>query len=383
VESLSTYARQFLERLEKPDVDLIEGLSPAIAIEQKTAIHNPRSTVGTVTEIYDFLRLLYARTGTPYCYRCGRDRSSAKPSTRWLRRHASARRARLLILAPMKADPVPTITKTNGSFKKRRDLPVCGWRERFDRVGRGIKLSGHGKETVDVVVDRLIIKPGIRNRLADSMELAISKSDGRVNVHFIGKTDGDTRKIHCDSAKSRMSHCDQLSGTARRPAFLSIHPTAPVRTATASAQRPRVSPPKIVPNPELSCAKARSPFGRIAIYGIRRVFRRPDPLHGVDIYTPYQDLPEAFNRSSCSDRENSRFRFRPVRIKRVAPKKLQSFRRHHPSTGTAICPARTAAKKMPLTRLPGRIGLPPLPWFNGCAGKPHIKIAWAACPSAT
>jgi len=186
VESLSTYARQFLERMDKPDVDLIEGLSPAIAIEQKTASHNPRSTVGTVTEIYDYLRLLFARIGTPHCYKCGRAISSQTLDQILDRILALEPDSKIIILAPIVAAQKGTHEKLFIQLKKQgfAKIRINGKILAIDDVGQ---LNKNKKYNIDVVVDRLIIKNNIRNRLADSIELALAQSDGLVLVDIIDR----------------------------------------------------------------------------------------------------------------------------------------------------------------------------------------------------
>ena len=183
VESLSTYARQFLERMEKPDVDLIEGLSPSIAIEQKSSGHNPRSTVGTVTEIYDYLRLLYARIGTPHCHRCGRPIVSQSIDQMVDAVLALPENSRIQILAPL-------VDAQNGSHA---DLLKRLKRDGFARVridGEIIDieeirpLPKGERHTIEAVVDRLIVKARIHNRLADSLELALSISGGSAAVIY-------------------------------------------------------------------------------------------------------------------------------------------------------------------------------------------------------
>ncbi|MCU0614998.1 MAG: excinuclease ABC subunit UvrA, partial [Desulfobacterales bacterium] len=177
VESLSTYARQFLERMEKPDVDHIEGLSPAISIEQKSASHNPRSTVGTVTEIYDYLRLLFARIGTPHCYKCGKPITSQSIDQIVDRIMGLSQGNKIIILAPI-------VTDQKGGWEKRiKQLRKEGFaRIRVDgkifELEDMVSVDKNRKHTIEVVVDRLVIKEGIRNRLTDSMEMALSLSDG-------------------------------------------------------------------------------------------------------------------------------------------------------------------------------------------------------------
>src|SRR5574340_721419 len=171
VESLSAYARQFLEQMEKPDVDSIEGLSPAISIEQKTTSRNPRSTVGTVTEIYDYLRLLFARIGKPYCYQCGRE---ITPQT------VQQIVDRLLQLPPNRRIHVlaPLVRGRKGEYRKELlDLRKAGFvRARIDGTLRDladdISLAKNRKHTIEVLVDRLVIRAGIEKRLADSLEIA-------------------------------------------------------------------------------------------------------------------------------------------------------------------------------------------------------------------
>lgn len=181
VESLSTYARQFLGRMDKPDVDAIIGLSPAISIEQKSASHNPRSTVGTVTEIYDYLRLLFARIGKSYCYNCGLPISSMSIDQITDRVMDLDKKSKIVILAPLVSGQKGSHEKLFLKIKKEGFARV--------RVDNKIyliddlpKLSKNKKHTIDAVVDRLIIKPGIEKRLADSLELALSLSERLVTI---------------------------------------------------------------------------------------------------------------------------------------------------------------------------------------------------------
>ena len=172
VESLSSYARQFLEQMEKPDVDLIDGLSPAIAIEQKTTGSNPRSTVGTVTEIYDYLRLLFANIGVPHCHLCGREIASQSLERIIDMVMLSPNEERINVLAPV-------VRGRKGEFKKElAALRARGFTKvRVDGQSRSldedIKLDRRRNHTIDVVVDRLILKPGIERRLTESVEVAL------------------------------------------------------------------------------------------------------------------------------------------------------------------------------------------------------------------
>ena len=184
VESLSAYARQFLGQMDKPDVDYIEGLSPAISIDQKTTSHNPRSTVGTVTEIYDYLRLLYARIGHPHCPNCGREiaRQTAEQIVDQVL--ALPERTRIQILAPM-------VRGRKGEYAKLlEDLRKEGYvRARIDgelrELSEEITLEKYKKHDIEVVVDRLVVRPEIRGRLADSVETALKLGKGLVLVDVV------------------------------------------------------------------------------------------------------------------------------------------------------------------------------------------------------
>jgi excinuclease ABC subunit A len=184
VESLSAYARQFLEQMEKPEVDSIEGLSPAISIEQKTTSKNPRSTVGTVTEIYDYLRVLFARVGIPHCPRCGKVISAQTVQQMVDRVLAHPQGTRLLVLAPV-------VRGRKGEYKKLFfDLQRQGYsRVRVNGVvrelGEEIELDKKRKHTIDVVVDRLIVRENLGSRLADSLETALRLADGIVTVETV------------------------------------------------------------------------------------------------------------------------------------------------------------------------------------------------------
>ena len=193
VESLSAYARQFLEQMEKPEVDSIEGLSPAISIEQKTTSKNPRSTVGTVTEIYDYLRVLFARVGVPHCPKCGRVISAQTVQQMVDRVLTLPAGTRLLVLAPV-------VRGRKGEYKKLFfDLQRQGYsRVRVNNtireLGEEIDLDKNRKHTIEVVVDRLIVRDTLGPRLADSLETALRLADGVVQVEPIGGGDGDASR---------------------------------------------------------------------------------------------------------------------------------------------------------------------------------------------
>ena len=184
VESLSSYARQFLGQMEKPDVDYIEGLSPAISIDQKSTSRNPRSTVGTVTEIYDYMRLLYARIGKPHCYNCGKEVSAQSSDQIVDQIMALPEGTRIQLLAPV-------IRGRKGEYAKLfEEIGKEGFaRVRVDgeikELREKIELDKKKKHTVEVVVDRLVMKPDIRKRLADSVETTSRLSTGIVTVLYL------------------------------------------------------------------------------------------------------------------------------------------------------------------------------------------------------
>ena len=189
VESLSSYARQFLGQMEKPDVDYIEGLSPAISIDQKTTSKNPRSTVGTVTEIYDYLRLLYARVGVPHCPVCGREIKQQTIDQIVDQVLALPEKTKIQVMAPVvrgrKGEHVKELeaARKGGFVRVRADGILYDLSEK-------IKLEKNKKHTIEIVVDRLVIRPDIRSRLADSLETASSLAGGLTIVNVM-KPEGE------------------------------------------------------------------------------------------------------------------------------------------------------------------------------------------------
>ena len=288
VESLSTYARQFLERMEKPEVDLIEGLSPAISIEQKTASHNPRSTVGTVTEIHDYLRLLFARAGEPHCHKCGKPIAAENIDQMIDRVMGLAEKTKIIILAPV-CDP-----KKQGMAKILAQLRKDGFaRVRIDGKIHEIEEIGKadlkGKKTLDVVVDRLIVKDTIGNRLADSLEMALSLSEGLAEVEVLGG------KPMFFSEKAACLDCG-VSVAELSPASFSFNsPQGACPECDGLGATSAIDPDLVLPNRNLSLRE-----GAVAPWANKtsvRYFEFIDALtrhYGVDIYTPVKDLPEKF-----------------------------------------------------------------------------------------
>ena len=205
VESLSTYARQFLELMEKPDVDSIEGLSPAISIEQKTSSKNPRSTVGTVTEIYDYLRLLYARIGRVYCYKCNREISSQTVQQIVDQVKSIPEKTKIMILAPV-------ANRRKGEFKKDlNDLRKKGFvRARINGEVRSLEdeiiLDKKFKHTIEVVIDRLIIKTNMEKRLTDSVEIGLLQGAGTLVIAVLKENEKDEELLF--SEKFACSYCN-------------------------------------------------------------------------------------------------------------------------------------------------------------------------------
>ena len=202
VESLSTYARQFLEQMDKPDVDLIEGLSPAISIEQRTTSKNPRSTVATVTEIYDYLRLLFARVGKPTCYQCGKPIASQTVQQIVDQILTFPEGTRFQILGPV-------VRGRKGEYRhifaqmRREGYARVRVNGRLREVEEEITLDKNKKHTIEVVVDRLVIRPDIRRRLTDSLETALRLGEGIVTIHVLG----DKEKDHTFSERLACIDC--------------------------------------------------------------------------------------------------------------------------------------------------------------------------------
>jgi excinuclease ABC subunit A len=288
VESLSTYARQFLERMEKPDVETIEGLSPAIAIEQKTASHNPRSTVGTVTEIYDYLRLLYARVGTPHCYKCGKAISSQTVDQMVDHVLSLPESTKILVLAPLVAAQKGTHDKLFTRLKKDgfARVQVDGDIIQLDEIK---PLSKNKKHTIDVVIDRLVIRQDIKNRLADSLELALAQSQGLVSVQVM-----DGKNI-LFSETSACVTCG-ISYPEFTPASFSFNsPQGACNRCDGLGAHMEFDPDLILPNKKLSLRN-----GAVALWANRAsifYYEFLDALAGhyqIDLSTPFEDLPQSF-----------------------------------------------------------------------------------------
>jgi excinuclease ABC subunit A len=248
VESLSTYARQFLELMEKPDVDLIEGLSPAIAIEQKAASHNPRSTVGTVTEIHDYLRLLYARVGTPYCPDHDIALEAQTVAQMVDQVLALPEDARLMILAPVVAG------RKGEQAELFEELRAQGFtRVRVDgkvhELDTAPRLAKHTKHTVEVVIDRLRVKAEVKQRLAESFETALRHADGRAIVVEV-----DMKKEHLFSARFACPKCDYALAELEPRLFSFNNPMGACPRCDGLGAVEFFDPRRVVAHPNLSLA---------------------------------------------------------------------------------------------------------------------------------
>ncbi|MDI3522449.1 MAG: excinuclease subunit [Bacillota bacterium] len=260
VESLSAYARQFLGQMDKPDVDSIDGLSPAISIDQKAASHNPRSTVGTVTEIYDYLRLLFARIGQPFCPRCGGAIARQTVDQMADQLAALPEGTRFMVLAPLvrgrKGEYHKLIeeTKKNGFVRMRIDGEVRDLNEE-------IKLAKNKKHTLEVVVDRLVVRPGVRKRLADSLELAVGLTGGLVVAAVVGGEEFTfSQNFACPVCGFSFEEL-----TPRLFSFNSPYGACP--TCTGLGITMEIDPDLVIPDKNKSLAEgAVAPFSRSANY---------------------------------------------------------------------------------------------------------------------
>jgi excinuclease ABC subunit A len=287
VESLSAYARQFLGQMEKPDVDFIEGLSPAISIDQKSGSRNPRSTVGTITEIYDYLRVLYARIGKPHCPRCGRPIGRQTPDQIVDQVMSLPEGTRFQVLAPV-------IRGRKGEYERLlKDLARKGFaRARIDGVVRDlsepIRLDRYYKHDIEVVVDRLVARPDIRRRVADSVETALELSEGLAALAV--QTDGKEEMV--TFSEKLACTFDGLSFDELQPRNFSFNsPYGACTTCDGLGTRLEVDPELVVPDADLSIREgAVSPFASARLEYWNRVLEATADAHGFSLDTPWRRL---------------------------------------------------------------------------------------------
>ncbi len=296
VESLSAYARQFLEQMDKPDVDSIEGLSPAIAIEQKTTSKNPRSTVGTVTEVYDYLRLLYARVGTPHCTECGKPITSQTVTQMVDRVLELPEGTRLEVLAPV-------VRGRKGEHRALlQELARAGFlRVRVDgamhELDEEIGIDKNRAHTLEVVVDRIVVKDGVRSRVAEAIELALARAEGLVAVETRPREDEAPERflfserfacVECGVSFPEMS--------PRAFSFNSPHGACP--DCDGLGTRVAVVPEQVVADPEKSVLD-----GAVAVWDAptanyyRQVLRSVVAHFGADPTAPWKALPEVVRQA--------------------------------------------------------------------------------------
>ena len=309
VESLSAYARQFLEQMDKPDVDSIEGLSPAISIEQKTTSKNPRSTVGTVTEVYDYLRLLYARVGTPHCTECGKPITSQTVTQMVDRVLELPEGTRLEVLAPV-------VRGRKGEHRALlQELAKAGFlRVRVDgamhELDEEIGIDKNRAHTLEVVVDRIVVKEGVRSRVAEAIELALARAEGLVAVETRPR-EGEESQRFLFSERFACVECGVSFPEMSPRAFSFNSPHGACPACDGLGTRVAVVPEQVVADPEKSVLD-----GAVAVWDAptasyyRQVLRSVVAHFGADPASTWKDLPEAVRQAVLyGTEEEISFRF--------------------------------------------------------------------------
>ena len=290
VESLSAYARQFLGQMDKPDVDLIEGLSPAISIDQKTTGKNPRSTVGTVTEIYDYIRLLYANVGIPHCPKCGKEIAPQSIDQIVDAVLALPEKTKIQVMAPVVRGRKGEYIKTFEKARKSGFVRVRVDGEMYELTGEPIKLDKQKKHSIDIVIDRLVIRDGINKRLTDSVETALKMADGLVLIDVI---DGEE---HMFSQNYACDDCG-ISIPEFTPRMFSFNtPYGACPTCMGLGTVTSVSPDLVIPDKSLSInegAIAASGWNGTEKNSISRMYYEGmAERYGFSLDTPIEELPD-------------------------------------------------------------------------------------------
>ena len=290
VESLSAYARQFLGQMDKPDVDSIEGLSPAISIDQKTTSRNPRSTVGTVTEIYDYLRLLWARIGKPHCFNCGRPIAAQSAEQIIDQIMGMDEGTRFMVMAPI-------VRGRKGEYGKQlQELRSEGFtRVKVDgelrTLEEDIVLDKKYKHDISVVVDRLVMRTDLRKRLADSVETAVALADGIIEVETVPREGAG--EVFTYSERFACLHCG-ISMPELEPrsfSFNAPHGACPRCTGLGSMME--IDPELVVPDPSLTINEgAILPWSSGATSYYEQIAQAIAERYQVDVDSPWEDLPE-------------------------------------------------------------------------------------------
>lgn len=285
VESLSAYARQFLGQMDKPDVDTIEGLSPAISIDQKTTSRNPRSTVGTVTEIYDYLRLLFARVGRPTCPNHGIEISSQTIEQMVDRVFEYPERTKIQVLAPVVSGRKGSHVKVLEDIKKQGYVRVRIDGEMYD-LGDEISLDKNKKHSIEVVIDRIVVKEGVSSRLADSLESALKLGDGKVLIDVIGEEELLFSEHHA------CPHCGFSIGELEPRMFSFNSPFGACPDCDGLGSKLEVDKELIIPNWDLTLKQgAIAPWEPVSSQYYPQLLEAVCNHYGIDMNTPVKDLP--------------------------------------------------------------------------------------------
>jgi len=292
VESLSAYARQFLGQMDKPDVDSIEGLSPAISIDQKTTSRNPRSTVGTVTEIYDYLRLLWSRVGHPHCANCGAPIAGQSTEQIIDQVMELEEGTRFMVLSPV-------VRGRKGEYGKLFDeLRTDGFARakvngELRQLDEDIELDKKFKHDISVVVDRLVMRPDLRKRLADSIETAVGLADGIVEVEIVPREgDKQAAQVLTFSEKFACLKCGTSMPELEPRIFSFNSPHGACERCTGLGSQMEIDPELVVPDPTLSIGEgALAPWASSASQYYGQITLALAEQYDVDLDTPWQDLP--------------------------------------------------------------------------------------------
>nr|WP_273846509.1 excinuclease ABC subunit UvrA [Rubrobacter calidifluminis] len=295
VESLSAYARQFLGQMDKPDVDHIDGLSPAVSIDQKTTSNNPRSTVATVTEIYDYLRLLYARAGRPHCHVCGFPVARSTPQQMVEQVLALPERTRFMVLAPV-------VRGRKGEYGRLfRELAEDGYaRVRVDgelhELPVELELDRNRRHDIEVVVDRLVVREGIERRLTDSIETALGLADGLVQIETVER-DGSVGERMLFSESFTCTNCGASIAEIQPRTFSFNSPHGACDRCDGLGSRLEIDPELVVPNEDLSIEEgAIAPWANSSSEYYASVLSGLSEEYGVDLGRPWRELPEEHRR---------------------------------------------------------------------------------------
>ena len=308
VESLSSYARQFLGQMDKPEVESIEGMSPSISIDQKTTSKNPRSTVGTVTEIYDYLRLLFARVGHPYCPICGKEITSYTVDQMVDRIMELEERSRIVILAPVVRRRKGTHKKVLDKIKKDGFIRAVVDGEMLDITAEEVELDKNTFHDISIVVDRLIVKEGIESRLSDSIELALNASDGIVNVDVI---DGETFVF---SSKLACPDCNIVIEEITPRSFSFNSPLGACEVCNGLGFSKEPDPELIIPNKDLSISEgAIASFSNVDGTYYMEIFKQIAKHYKFSEKAPIKDAPpEMINDILYGTKYNVNIRYKSM-----------------------------------------------------------------------